>query len=61
MNVHPIEFEPRGFYEPGVFHLRVSNCEYLSENTFNFEVRQLGVSNRPRLGSGIRGACGAGC
>lgn len=31
MNVHPIEFEPRGFYEPGVFHLRVNNCEDLSE------------------------------
>lgn len=31
MSVHPTEFEPRGFYEPGVFHLRVNNCEDLSE------------------------------
>jgi hypothetical protein len=30
-------------------------------NTFNFEARQLGVSNRPRLGSGSRAACGGGC
>jgi phosphatidylethanolamine-binding protein (PEBP) family uncharacterized protein len=32
-----------------------------SINSFNFEVRQLDVSNRPRLESYIRGACGAGC